>query len=182
MNNLKEKIILGVLSFVCLLLFGGIWWVEREWRLREAEVFVVTPFEYASIKVDLGQESLGPMPGVWRALAQGGEEAGRSRMLEQTVEFVKPLGVDYIRLDHIFDDDYFLSEEGDHGVVRGRNADGSLDLDWSGLDKTVDDILASGAKPFFSLSYLPEEVGPGKIGRPNNWGDWQDLVKQTKKN
>ena len=89
---------------------------------------------------------MGPMPGVWRALAQGGEEAGRSRMLEHTKEFVEPLGVDYIRLDHIFDDDYY-------GVVIGRKQDGRLDLDWSWLDKTVDDILAVGAKPFFSLSY-----------------------------
>ena len=167
----KEKIIAGILGFVFLILFIGIFWAEREIRVRVAEVFLVKPFQEADIVVNVDR-SFGTVPGIWRALAQGGEEAAGVRMFASTIDFVKRLGIDYIRLDHIYDDDYY-------GVVAGRKADGSLDLDWSSLDETVDDILAIGAKPFFSLSYLPEEVGPGKIGKPNNWADWTDLVKQT---
>lgn len=167
----KQKIILATLSFISFLFFIVIFWVERELKIRAPEVFLVRPFQPADIVVNVDR-SFGALPRVWRALAQGGEEAAGVRMLEPTVDFVKRLGVDYIRLDHIYDDDYY-------GVVKGRKGDGSLDLDWSSLDKTVNDILAIGAKPFFSLSYLPEEVGPGKIGKPNNWADWTDLVKQT---
>lgn len=167
----KEKIFTGILSFISLLLFTGIFWVEREIKIRAPEVFLVRPFQPADIKVNVDR-SFGTLPPIWRALAQGGEEAAGVRMFEATIDFVKRLGIEYIRLDHIYDDDYYA-------VVKGRKEDGSLDLDWTKLDATVEDIKAIGAKPFFSLSYLPEEVGPGKIGKPNNWADWADLVKQT---
>src|SRR5687768_17239111 len=54
----------------------------------------------ASLVIDAGIE-FGEKPGVWRNLAQGGEEQGRS--LAPVVDYVKPLGVRYIRIDHIYD-------------------------------------------------------------------------------
>ena len=105
-------------------------------------------------------------------MAQGGEEGAGVRMLEDAVPYLKKLDLAYIRLDHIYDDGFY-------GVVKGRNSDGTLQLDWSKLDQTVDDILASGAKPFFSLSYMPSQLAPNIIDKPNNWSDWQFLVRET---
>lgn len=167
----KEKIFLFFFSFLSFILFGLIFYFERELKLRRPEVFLAQPFRPANIEVR-ADRSFGSLPQVWRAFSQGGEEAAGVRMLEPVVNFLKKINIDYIRIDHIYDDDYY-------GVVRGRKTDGTLDLDWSKLDLTVKDITDSGAKPFFSLTYLPQLVGPGKIGRPNNWADWQDLVRQT---
>lgn len=159
----KYKIWLGILLPIFLLLFLPLWQLERDWRIRRAEVFLVEEFRPAQIQVNVDR-SFGSMPGVWRAFAQGGEEAAGVRMLEPTVELIDKIGPEYVRLDHIFDDDYY-------GVLKGDT------YDWSKLDETVKDIVAMGAKPFFSLSYLPEKVGPGKIGVPD-WGKWQQLVKE----
>ncbi|PIS08745.1 hypothetical protein COT75_04660 [Candidatus Beckwithbacteria bacterium CG10_big_fil_rev_8_21_14_0_10_34_10] len=166
----KEKIIISFFTLIILFLFVPFYLIEKEVKVRIPETYLARPFQPADIIVNI-QRNYGSIPRTWRALAQGGEEASGARMIEATVNQVKKLQLDYIRLDHIYDDDYY-------GVVKGRSG-GKLDLDWSKLDETVDDIKATGAKPFFSLTYLPEEVGPGKIGKPNNWADWQDLVRQT---
>lgn len=169
MTNLKEKISLLILIFLSLILFGGIFWVERQLKIRIPEVYIEKPFVPANIIINVDRE-FGQLPGIWRALAQGGEEPGK-RMLQSTVNFIKRIKPYYIRLDHIYDDNYYR-------VVRGRNSDGSLRLDWSKLDATVNDILSMGAKPFFSLSYMPGLIADSLIGIPN-WSDWQDLVRQT---
>lgn len=167
--NIKEEVKLIFLAFLSLALFGSIGLIEKELSLRAPEIYLERPFVPANIVVN-NKRIIGKLPGVWRALAQGGEEQGK-RMLESTTDLVKKIGIKYIRLDHIYDDDYY-------GVVKARNSDGSLSLDWSNLDKTVEDVLASGAKPFFSMSYMPGLIADSKIGVPN-WQDWQNLVFQT---
>jgi hypothetical protein len=134
---------------------------------RKIEIFVVEEYVEADIVVAT-DVSIGEMFPVWQAFAQGGEEAGG--MLEGTEALMSETRPQYIRMDHIFDDDYY-------GVV-SRDG-GNLRADWSKLDTTVENIMEMGAKPFFALGYMPSEIAPSKIDQPNNWAEWQWLVEET---
>jgi len=168
---MKEKLYLTILSLLSLILFIGMVAIEKQFQARAPEIYLEKPFVPANLIVNTDRE-YGPLLGVWQAFAQGGEEPGQ-QMLKPTIDLMKKTKPQYVRLDHIFDDDYYH-------VVIGRNNDGSLNLDWSRLDKTIDDILLMGAKPFLSLSYMPGMIAGSKINVPN-WNDWQDLVRQTVK-
>lgn len=113
---------------------------------------------------------LGVMPKNWAALAQGGEEKGVA-MLANVVEPVSALSPHYIRLDHIYDF-YEVVSRGDTGQIN---------LDWQKLDATVCDILRTGARPFFSLGYMPPAFSQNGslITQPDNWEDWAFLVQKT---
>jgi xylan 1,4-beta-xylosidase len=113
---------------------------------------------------------VGKMPENWKSLAQGGEEKG-VRMLENVIPQVSELKPRYIRIDHIYD---FYD-------VVGRASNGRLTFDWSKLDQTVCDIYQSGAKPFFSLGYMPETMSSDGtlIGKPGSWDEWAELVQKT---
>lgn len=123
----------------------------------------------ANIVVDVTKTS-GPFPNRWKALAQGGEESG-VRMLENVVSQVSGLYPRYIRLDHIYD---FYD-------VVNRDSSGNLSFNFSKLDKTVCDIYNTGAKPFFSLGYMPPTMSNdgSLIGKPKNWNEWTFLVQKT---
>ena len=123
----------------------------------------------ANIIVDVNKVS-GPFPDRWKALAQGGEESG-VRMLENVVSKVSGLYPKYIRLDHIYD---FYN-------VVSRNSSGNLAFDFSKLDETVCDIYHTGAKPFFSLGYMPPTMSDdgSLVGKPKNWNEWSFLVQKT---
>ncbi len=110
---------------------------------------------------------LGPMPQPWRALAQGGEE--KEPMLTPVIPEIKQLQPQYIRIDHVFDS---------YGLISGNKNNGMV-YNFSQLDQTVDDILAAGALPFFSLSYMPPTISKdGQVtSPPENWSDWSALVK-----
>ncbi len=112
----------------------------------------------------------GVLPDFWQALAQGGEEADPftlSPVLEKTAQ----LSPKYIRIDHIYDF-YQVVERGE---------DGSLSFSFAKLDILVNDILKTGAKPFFSLSYMPPVLAKdGQVtGFPLDLREWQLLVKET---
>lgn len=110
---------------------------------------------------------LGKMPTPWRNLAQGGEET--KAMLGNVIGEIKNLKPEYIRLDHIYDAFKVVSRDG-----------GQLRYDWSGLDKAVDEILATGAKPFLSLSYMPPAISKGDIiDLPSDWEEWGQVVQAT---
>src|SRR3990167_2858022 len=123
----------------------------------------------ANIVVDVNKTS-GLFPDRWKALAQGGEESG-VRMLENVVSKLSGLYPKYIRLDHIYD---FYE-------VVNRNSSGNLSFDFSKLDETVCDIYHTGAKPFFSLGYMPPTMSDdgSLIGQPKNWNEWSLLVQKT---
>jgi len=111
---------------------------------------------------------LGKMPQPWRNIGQGGEEP--KEMLAPVVDAVKALRMEYIRLDHIYDAFKVVS----------RTDDGQLTFDWSGLDQAVDVILATGAKPFLSLSYMPPVMATSDIVSPaKDWSEWGQLVQAT---
>jgi hypothetical protein len=123
----------------------------------------------ANIIVDANKIS-GPFPDRWKALAQGGEESG-VRMLQNVVSKISGLYPKYIRLDHIYDF---------YDVVTRDNSN-NLKFNFSKLDETVCDIYHTGAKPFFSLGYMPPTMSEdgSLIGKPKNWNEWTLLVKKT---
>jgi len=109
-----------------------------------------------------------PLSNSWSSFAQGGEEP--PPMLSSVVPQLKTLSPNYIRLDHIYDS-YSVVQRGENGFV----------YDFSRLDQTVDDIIASGALPFFSLSYMPAVFSSSGslIDIPSDWNFWKNLVKAT---
>ena len=110
---------------------------------------------------------VGKMPTPWRNLAQGGEEP--KEMMAGVVAQTKALRPEYIRLDHIYDAFKVVSRK-----------DGQLSYDWTGLDGAVRTILATGAKPFLSLSYMPEAIGTGDIiSVARDWAEWGAVTQAT---
>src|SRR3989344_6055261 len=120
----------------------------------------------ANLLIDY-QGVLGQMPTPWRNLAQGGEEP--KEMLSGVISDIKALKPEYIRLDHLYDGYQVVSEAG-----------GQLTYDWSRLDNAVNQILATGAKPFLSLSYMPTAISKGDIiDQPKDWNQWGQVVQAT---
>lgn len=124
--------------------------------------------QLANIKVDC-DTPLSEVKKPWKNLAQGGEES--KPMLGPVVSPLKPLETEYIRLDHLYD----------FYPVVGRNQSGQLTFDWTGLDQAVNEVLAAGALPFLSLSYMPPEIAQdgNPTNLPKNWWEWQLVVQKT---
>ena len=80
--------------------------------------------EPANIVVDT-QAVVGPMPRVWRNLAQGGEQGGLN--LTPLAGRLKVLAPEYIRIDHLYD---FYVNVGRDG--------GNLTFDFTKLDEDLD--------------------------------------------
>jgi len=110
---------------------------------------------------------LGKMPTPWRNLAQGGEES--KDMVGNVIGEIRALKPEYIRIDHIYDA---------FNVVSGSS--GNLQYNWAGLDEAVNSILATGARPMLSLSYMPTVISSGDIiALPRDWNDWGAVVQAT---
>ncbi|MCX6706275.1 MAG: hypothetical protein NTV24_04220 [Candidatus Woesebacteria bacterium] len=114
----------------------------------------------ANLVVDM-TAGYGQSSDTWRNLAQGGEDNGR--MLRPVISQVKSLQPEYIRIDHVFD---FYDPSSDN---------------FQKLDQVISDILAIGAKPFISLSYMPPNLAQdGDITSiPSDWSLWELLVQKT---
>lgn len=104
----------------------------------------------------------------YHAFAQGGEES--EDMIGPVLSETKGLRPKIIRIDHIYD--YY-------GVVKKDG--GGISCDWGRLDQTVNSILATGAKPMLSLSYMPQAIAQGGvvINPPDDWNDWATVVQKT---
>jgi len=104
---------------------------------------------------------------LWQNLAQGGEEA--TDMIKPVLSQTAALSPKLIRIDHIFDH---------HNVYISDN-----NYDFSKLDQIVDTILATGAKPMFSISYTPAQMAKdGQVANiPNDWNQWKNLVSALAK-
>src|SRR3989344_2204392 len=140
-------------------------------------VFLVVYFQYLSVAAPIkaniiidSKKTRGPVPDRWKALAQGGEEIG-VRMLANVTTQISALYPRYIRIDHIYD--YY--------DVVSRNNTGNLQFNWQKLDETVCDIFQTGAKPFFSLGYMPPVMSEdgSLVSRPIRWEEWSLLVQRT---
>lgn len=120
----------------------------------------------AAIAVETNRP-LGTMPAPWRALAQGGEEMGT--FLDNRVGQVAALRPAQIRIDHIYDGYNVVNKNGNELV-----------FDWAKLDAQVDKIRATGAMPFFSLSYMPTAISKGDIiDEPRDYNEWALVVQKT---
>ncbi len=111
----------------------------------------------ANLIIDMTTD-YGTSTDTWRALAQGGEEKGR--WLSSIIPQVKALKPEYIRIDHVFD--FYPSDN------------------LTELDGVINDITATGAIPFISLSYMPPAISKsGQVDDlPKNWTDWELSVKK----
>ncbi len=140
-------------------------------------IILFTAFQYlskatptkANIIVDT-KKIIGFINPNWKALAQGGEEKG-VRMLEKVIPEIANLYPRYIRIDHLYD--YY--------DVVSRDQNGQLTFNWQQLDQTVCDIYHTGAKPFFSLGYMPPVISQtgSIISKPKNWDEWSQVVQKT---
>lgn len=123
-------------------------------------------YQAAAIVVDVSQPGE-PIRKIWSGVAQGFEKLPSSdfRMSEAT-GLLKSVGTKYIRIDHLYDG---------YNVVS--RVDGRLVYDWTKLDAIVGDIIAAGAVPYFSISYMPPAISKSDIlGFPNDWGEWGQVV------
>ena len=128
------------------------------------EFFGQASVEKANIHV-YTKSILGNYERPWRNLAQGGES--NNWRLEPLIPQVKALNPEYIRIDHIYD---FFE------IVQGTS--GNLSFNFSKLDVAINDILATGAKPYIALTYMPPQLSNGDIvGAPQNYYDWQIMVQ-----
>jgi len=111
---------------------------------------------------------LGPLPKPWQAIAQGGE-IETTFLDDNAKDQVTSIKPQFIRIDHIYDG---------FNVVSGSGP--NISFDWSNLDKLVDKILATGATPFLSLSYMPTSISQSDIvDAPRDWNDWTTVVQKT---
>lgn len=123
-------------------------------------------FQAAAIVVDVSQP--GPaIHKIWGGVAQGFEKLPDSDFrMSSTTGLLKSVGARYVRIDHLYDGFNVVSRQ-----------DGRLKYDWSKLDAIVGDIVASGAIPYFSISYMPPAISKGDIlDFPNDWGEWGQVV------
>ncbi len=120
----------------------------------------------ANLVVDT-EKVVGVMPRPWRNLAQGGEDKNWS--LTPISAKISRLHPNYIRIDHVYDF---------YDIVSG--SPGNLQFNFNKLDKVLNEILATGAKPYISLSYMPPAITSSDITDvPVNWSDWQTVVQRT---
>jgi len=102
-------------------------------------------------------------------LAQGGESLDPA-FLHPAIPWIKPLGISYVRIDHVFNYP---------GLVTRRSA-GGLTYAWTPLDTVVDDIRAMGAAPLLDLSYMPPALNPESVLLPPlDWNEWAKLANST---
>ncbi len=150
--------ILGVLSLSLFSLLAVI---------KQAQNYLTGALgQEANIIVNIGTDQ-GPIAPIWQALSQGGEE---KEPFNDIVPQMAALTPQYIRIDHLYDF---------YDVVKKEN--GQLVFNWTPLDKIVKQILATGAKPFLSLSYMPAAIAVGGdiVAPPADWNDWALVVQAT---
>jgi beta-xylosidase len=121
------------------------------------------------ISVDV-KKSEGPFVQLMDMSEGGIGEVSDPNFWSAIAPMLKKIGIREIRIDHMWD--YY-------GIV-SRGTDGQLKYDWQRFDRVLDQIKAAGARPFFSVSYLP---GPlSKDGRaygvPNDFNAWKTICAE----
>jgi hypothetical protein len=120
---------------------------------------------YANISIDT-KSLQGQVPvTLWQNFSQGGEEP--RDMIGPVISQTRLLKPKLIRIDHLFD--YF-------NVYQGNN-----NYNFTELDKAVNSVLATGAKPMLSISYTTASMSKDgqNAGEPKDWNEWYGLVKAT---
>lgn len=155
------------MSFVGVLLLALILPSLLKLANSAARFIVGAEGRLAAITVDT-ERVLGPLQKNWQALAQGGDNL--RGFMNGSEDKLRDLDLEYIRIDHIYDEFNVVSKTG-----------GSITYDWSNLDSLINQIISVGAKPFFSLSYMPKDLASGgdMLSEPADWNDWSSLVQKT---
>ena len=155
------------LSLVLILLLTLPWTLQlasQAWRILTG-----ASYKPAAIVVDVSRGQ-GGLREIWHGVGQGFEKPeGADLRLDQVAPILARAGVKYVRIDHIYD-----------GYETVSRADGRLVYNWTKLDAIVSDIIAAGATPYFSLSYMPSAISRGDIlDLPTEWGEWGQVVAAT---
>lgn len=126
-------------------------------RGKPANISVDTATSVGTFKTDF-----------YHAFAQGGEEA--TDMIRPVLSHVRTLRPKLIRIDHVFTHYDVVMRKGD-----------ALEFRFDTLDPIIDSILAAGAKPVISLSFMPPAIARGGniTNPPNNWSEWALVVEKT---
>lgn len=134
---------------------------QKAWKLMTG-----ASYQAAAIVVDASQPQR-PLVRMWDGVAQGFEKLpDQDFRLSAVAGVLKSVGVKYVRIDHVFDGFNVVSRDG-----------GNLKYDWSKLDAIVDDILAAGATPYISISYMPPAISKSDIlDEPNDWSEWASVT------
>lgn len=160
MAKSKKKSSLKTILILLILLPVLIFAVQKIIELRKGAAGT-----YANISIDT-KNTQGNIPSsLWQNLSQGGEEA--ADMIAPVLQQTRNLKPQLIRIDHIFD--YF-------NVYQGNN-----NYNFQELDKAVNTILLTGAKPMLSISYTPASMTKNgqNAGEPKDWNEWHNLVQAT---
>ncbi len=120
----------------------------------------------ADIKID-AKGPTKPITRPWQNLAQGGESPSFS--LSPLSINLAQLSPSHIRLDHLYD--FYITVT--------RDSQGKLQYDFSKLDTIIKDMRSINALPFLSLSYMPSILSADITGSPNNWDEYQQIIKAT---
>ena len=106
--------------------------------------------------------------------SQGGYAVTKNlHLLPETLGQVNSTGVRSVRIDHIFDDDFY-------GLV-SRDSAGALTFDFTKLDSVVLPLFDQGMVPWFTLSYMPGALAKDKFTAPSSLTDWSTVVSTTVK-
>ena len=163
----KKKIIYKLITLLLITLSIpiSIYLLDRRTHFINRAYFSLTGNE-ANLVINLTDSR--PFVPHWGYFAQGGEE--RDGMLSDVIKPVSIIEPVYIRIDHVYDF---------YDVVK-RGSGGKLEFNWSQLDKELNVILQTGAKPFVSLSYMPSAISSGsEVDTPYSWDEWKQVVQRT---
>lgn len=151
----------AIVGIVAVVVFIGVWQIDQV-----RQFFGQASGVPANIVID-SRSVLGTLPRSWRNLAQGGE--GHDWRIQPIQQKVRQLNPEYIRIDHIYDF---------YDIVQG--SPGNLSFNFSKFDIILNDILATGSKPYIALSYMPPAISQGDIvDQPHSWQDWQLTIQKT---
>ncbi|EKD80479.1 MAG: hypothetical protein ACD_40C00077G0003 [uncultured bacterium] len=134
---------------------------QKAWKMMTG-----ASYQAAAVVIDT-QLVKKPLTKLWDGVSQGFEKLPEEDFrLSATSSLLKSVKVRYVRIDHLLDGFNVVSK-----------ADGRLVYDWSKLDDLVSDILAAGATPYMSISYMPPIISKSDIlDEPRDWGEWGQVV------
>lgn len=110
---------------------------------------------------------VGRLQPLWRDFAEGSESIN-PEYLEATVVWIKPLCPRLVRTDTVM-----------NGFLEVKLGDkGNLFIDFTRLDKWLDVLSRTGAKPLVCIAYTPQVLRSGEreISPPKNLKLWEELV------
>jgi xylan 1,4-beta-xylosidase len=144
----------------------------------------------AAPRIDGRDADDAPLRHIWNYCAGAGRanEALRADWQDQFREVVARLGVRHVRFHGLFHDDMFVYRASDGGGFGPATPLAEPRFTFGYVDKVFDFILATGARPFVELGFMPRELATqtetlfwwkAHCSPPNDMGRWVQLVTAT---